>query len=132
MCYFLHDYLGHPVPSPALLKPRHDRFIASVKEFADHRDIPFVSFERVDSKDAFVAPYRARFTAREGVVLIGVAPEQMRSFKAHNGPAMVTHRSSISRASRSRSITTTSTSTISAVQISRGHHGTRRVSREKR
>src|SRR5207253_10183806 len=26
LCYFLHDYLGHPVPSPALLKPRHDHF----------------------------------------------------------------------------------------------------------
>jgi hypothetical protein len=86
LCYFLHDYLGHPVPSPALLKPRHDRFVASVKEFADHRHIPFVSFERVDSKDAFVAPYRARFTAREGVVLIGVAQEKMRSFKAHKRP----------------------------------------------
>jgi len=31
LCYFLHDYLGHPVPSPALFKPRHDRFVA-----ADH------------------------------------------------------------------------------------------------
>ena len=30
LCYFLHDYLGHPVPSPALLKPRHDRFVAAV------------------------------------------------------------------------------------------------------
>jgi hypothetical protein len=86
LCYFLHDYLGHPVPSPALLKPRHDRFIASIKEFADDRRIPLVSFERVDSKDAFVAPYRARFTAREGVVLIGVAQEKMRSFKAHKRP----------------------------------------------
>jgi hypothetical protein len=28
LCYFLHDYLVHPVPSPALLKPRHDRLIA--------------------------------------------------------------------------------------------------------
>ena len=32
LCYFLHDYLGHPVPSPALLKPRHDRFVAAVTE----------------------------------------------------------------------------------------------------
>jgi hypothetical protein len=38
---------------------------------------------RGDSKDEVVAPYRSRLTAREGVVLIGVAQEQMRSFKAH-------------------------------------------------
>jgi hypothetical protein len=86
LCYFLHDYLGHPVPSPALLKPRHDRFVADVQQFADQRQIPFVSFDRGESKDAFVAPYRTRFTAREGVVLIGVAQEKMRSFKAQKRP----------------------------------------------
>jgi hypothetical protein len=83
LCYFLHDYLGHPVPSPALLKPRHDRFVAAVQQYAEARHIPLVPFERGESKDAFVAPYRTRFTAREGVVLIGVAQEKMRSFKAH-------------------------------------------------
>src|SRR5262245_32967826 len=86
LCYFLHDYLGHPVPSPALFKPRHDRFIAAIEKFAAGRHVPLVSFEHVDSKDAFVAPYRARFTAREGVVVIGVAQEKMRSFKAHKRP----------------------------------------------
>src|SRR3954469_14615424 len=83
LCYFLHDYLGHPVPSPALLKPRHDRLVAGIQQFADERHTPLVSFERGASKDEFVAPYRTRFTAREGVVLIGVAQEKMRSFKAH-------------------------------------------------
>jgi hypothetical protein len=84
LCYFLHDYLGHPVPSPALLKPRHDGLISAVEKFAHDRHIPFVDFKHGESKDAFVAPYRARFTAaREGVVLIGVAQEKMRSFKAH-------------------------------------------------
>ncbi|MGH8517681.1 MAG: hypothetical protein ACREUE_09500 [Panacagrimonas sp.] len=86
LCYFLHDYLGHPVPSPALLKPRHDGFVAAVKTFAQDRAIPFVEFERGESKDELVAPYRARFTGREGVVLIGVAQEKMRSFKAHKRP----------------------------------------------
>jgi hypothetical protein len=83
LCYFLHDYLGHQVPSPALLKPRHDRLVAAVERCAHERHIPLVSFERGESKDEFVAPYRTRFTAREGVVLIGVAQEKMRSFKAH-------------------------------------------------
>src|SRR5262245_45663015 len=34
-------------------------------------------------KDAIVATYRAKFTAREGVVIIGVAQEKARAFKAH-------------------------------------------------
>jgi hypothetical protein len=82
LCYFLHDYLGHPVPSPALLKPRLDHFIAAVHAFAERHRIPVVSFERGESKDTRVAKYRARFTAREGVVIVGVAQEKMRSFKA--------------------------------------------------
>lgn len=86
LCYFLHDYLGHPVPSPALLKPRHDRFIAAVQAFAERHHIPVVPFERGESKDARVATYRARFTARDGVVIVGVAQEKMRSFKAHKRP----------------------------------------------
>ena len=83
LCYFLHDYLGYPVPSPALIKPRHDRFIAAVQAFATRHGIPVVPFEHGASKDALVAKYRARFSAREGVVIVGVAQEKMRSFKAH-------------------------------------------------
>ena len=83
LCYFLHDYLGYRVPSPALFKPRHDRFVAAVQQFArDHR-VPLVAFEHGDSKDALVNTYRARRPAREGVVIVGVAQEKMRSFKAH-------------------------------------------------
>src|SRR5437879_8157208 len=40
LCYFLHDYLGHPVPCQALLKPRHDHFIAAVPPFSDSHCIP--------------------------------------------------------------------------------------------
>ena len=83
LCYFLHDYLGYPVPSPALLKPRHDRFVAAVQQFAATQRLEVVPFERGESKDERVAKDRARFTAREGVVFIGVAQEKMRSFKAH-------------------------------------------------
>ena len=83
LCYFLHDHLGYPVPSPALLKPRHDRFVAAVEQFAARQHLEIVPFERGESKDVRVAKDRARFTAREGVVFIGVAQEKMRSFKAH-------------------------------------------------
>ncbi len=83
LCYFLHDHLGYPVPSPALFKPRHDRFVAAVEKFAATQRLEVVPFERGESKDERVAKHRAQFTDREGVVFIGVAQEKMRSFKAH-------------------------------------------------
>lgn len=83
LCYFLHDYLGHPLPSPALLQPRHDAFIAAVERFAAQHHVPLVHFAPRTRKDDVVAEYRRAFTAREGVVVIGVAQEKARSFKAH-------------------------------------------------
>src|SRR5947209_15306256 len=79
LCYFLHDHLGYPVPSPALLIPRHDRFVAAVQQFAQDHRLPVVPFERGESKDARVATFRARSAARDGVVLVGVAQEKMRA-----------------------------------------------------
>jgi hypothetical protein len=88
LCYFLHDHRGHPIPSPALFRPMLARFIAAVDAFVTQHDIPKVAFESGQDKDAIVAGYRARFTAHEGVVILGVAQEKMRSFKAHkrSGP----------------------------------------------
>jgi len=83
LCYFLRDHRGHPIPSPALFKPIHDRFVAAVHEFASRHQIPVVPFESGQDKDAIVANYRARFTRPDGVVILGVAQEKMRSFKAH-------------------------------------------------
>src|SRR5438132_2246653 len=71
LCYFLHDYLGHPVPSPALLKPRHDHFIAAVHAFAERHRTPIVPCERGESKDTHVAKSRDRFTARAGAGDLG-------------------------------------------------------------
>jgi hypothetical protein len=86
LCYFLHDHLGFRIPSPALFKPIHDRFVTAVDRFVAAHRIPVVHFERGQRKDAIVADYRARFTGREGVVVLGVAQEKMRSFKAHQRP----------------------------------------------
>jgi hypothetical protein len=83
LCYFLDTHLGHPIPSPALFKPMHDRFVDAVHAFARRHAIPLIPFEPKQRKDDVVADYRARFRAREGVVVIGVAQEKMRSFKAH-------------------------------------------------
>jgi hypothetical protein len=50
LCYFLRDHRGHPIPSPALFKPIHDRFVAAVREFATHHQIPVVPFESARTK----------------------------------------------------------------------------------
>jgi hypothetical protein len=72
LCYFLRDHRGHPIPSPALFKPMHDRFVTAVHQFATQHQIPVVPFESGQDKDAIVAKYRARFTRREGIVILGV------------------------------------------------------------
>jgi hypothetical protein len=83
LCYFLHDYLGNKIPSPALFRPMHDRFLTAVEAFASRHRIPTVAFEPRQRKDDIVAVYRARFTRREGVVIMGTAQEKMCAFKAH-------------------------------------------------
>ena len=82
LCYFLKEHLGNPIPSPALLGPMHNAFVAAVDDFAARHDIPVVQFQRGQRKDDIAAGYRAKVHEREGVVFIGVAQEKMRSFKA--------------------------------------------------
>jgi hypothetical protein len=83
VCYFLRDHLGNPIPSPALFRPIHDRFLGAVNAFASQHAIPTVEFKSGQRKDDVVADYRARFTNPEGVVVLGIAQEKMRAFKAH-------------------------------------------------
>jgi len=75
LCYFLRDYLGNPIPSPALFKPIHDRFVTAVEQFVARHAIPVVHFESGQDKDAIATAHRAHFTAREGVIMLGIAPE---------------------------------------------------------
>ena len=88
LCYFLRDHLGHPIPSPALFTPIHDRLIADIKAFATTQDVPLIAFDRGDRKDDVVAHYRRDRPINDGVVVIGVAQEKMRAFKAQkrSGP----------------------------------------------
>ena len=88
LCYFLRDHLGHPIPSPALFAPMLDRFVWAIKTYATRQDIPLITFERTQRKDDVVAEYRRRRPMDDGVVVVGVAQEKMRAFKAHkrSGP----------------------------------------------
>jgi hypothetical protein len=83
LCYFLHDHLGYPIPSPALFRPMHDRFVDAIKTYARDHAVPLIEFESGQDKDALVATYRARATEADGGGVIGVAQEKARAFKAH-------------------------------------------------
>jgi hypothetical protein len=83
LCTFLHDHLGYPIPSPALLRPLHDRFVQAVSAFAQQQGVPVVRFERGQRKDDVAARYRSHSSVSDGVVFIGVAQERAFSFKAH-------------------------------------------------
>ena len=82
LCYFLRDHLGHPIPSPALFAPMLDRFVGAIRTYATTQAVPLIAFERGQRKDDVVADYRARRPMNDGVVVIGVAQEKMRAFKA--------------------------------------------------
>ena len=73
LCYFLRDHLGQPIPSPALFRPMHDRFVAAVKTFAADHAVPLIEFESGQDKDAIVAAHRARFRGEDGVVTATLA-----------------------------------------------------------
>ena len=72
------DPLARPVPADAGPLPDGGRRVRQPT-----RAFPPCAFEPGQRKDDIVAGYRARFTSREGVVVIGTAQEKMRAFKAH-------------------------------------------------
>jgi len=82
LCNFFTKHLGNQIPSPALFRPLHDRFIRDVRRMVQLHDIPLVHFKRGQRKDDIANEYRAKFNADEGVVLVGVAQEKASSFKA--------------------------------------------------
>ena len=82
LCYFLSEHLGKPIPSPALFPPLRERFVGSIRRYVEEHEIPVVHFERFQKKDDVLREYRRRFSASEGVVVLGVAQERCWSFKA--------------------------------------------------
>jgi hypothetical protein len=57
---FLRDHLGFPVPSPAVIRPLHDRFVQAVESFAAEADVPVVQFERDQRKTTSLPPIALR------------------------------------------------------------------------
>jgi hypothetical protein len=80
---FCREQLGASIPSPALLGPLTERFTQAVHQFAAQHDVPVIQFVRGQKQDRVAAGYRARCTAADGVVFIGMAQEKMNAFGAH-------------------------------------------------
>jgi hypothetical protein len=83
---FLSQHRGQPIASPALLGQITGQFVAAVRDFARHHDIPLFPFRRKESKDQCAHQLRARRAVRDAVVFIGVAQEKAYAFSARRLP----------------------------------------------
>jgi hypothetical protein len=82
---FMTQYLGLPIPSPALLEKISQRFRRAVASFAEANGIPWVKFAKGDRKAEVMAPYlkQAAAAGRSQVAAIGVAQEFQRVWTAY-------------------------------------------------
>jgi hypothetical protein len=74
---FLTQYLGNPIPSPAIFEKIGTAFCTAVSRFAEDEHIPVVRFTKADRKIDTMRPHLAAqaATGRSGVAAIGVAQE---------------------------------------------------------
>jgi len=82
LVYFLEQHRGNVMASPILLGQITQTFVVGVEAYAKTKGIPMVRFAAGQRKDDIAARYRQKFTAKEGVVFIGVAQEKFQAFKA--------------------------------------------------
>src|SRR3984885_9060064 len=82
---FMTQYLGLPIPSPALFDKLGQRFRRAVASFAEANGIPWVKFAKDDRKADVMAPYLKQAAAggRSRVAAIGVAQEFQRVWTAY-------------------------------------------------
>jgi hypothetical protein len=73
---------GQRVLSPAIFGQITAAFKTGLRSWADQQAIPWLEFKKGQRKDDVVQPYRDRFGASEGVVLIGVAQERAKAWRA--------------------------------------------------
>ncbi len=79
---FYSDHRGQPIVSPVLCGQHTTTFVRAVETFAAQHRIPMVHFPKHARKEEIARKYFARYRGEEGVVLIGVAQERMRGFRA--------------------------------------------------
>lgn len=78
---FIRQQRGWDIPSPVMLNTMTVAFRTAVEQFAAAQGLEIVDFEKGESKEARAQAALAHFTGTSGVVLIGKAQEEARSFK---------------------------------------------------
>jgi hypothetical protein len=78
---FIHQHLGHPVASTAVLAPITEAFVAAIGRFARDRGAPIVDFVKGQRKDDVLHQHLAGHDGREGVLFIGRAQEKTTVFR---------------------------------------------------
>jgi hypothetical protein len=56
-------------------------FVRSIEAFAKRAGVPLLAFDKDTRKEKLAAQYRAKFTAKEGILFIGKAQEKVRTFR---------------------------------------------------
>jgi hypothetical protein len=73
---------GAKVPSPALFGQLTTAFKTGLHNWCTTHGIPWLEFEKGQRKDTLVQRYRDRCQATDGVVLVGVAQERAKGWRA--------------------------------------------------
>jgi hypothetical protein len=85
--HFIRHQRKAKVLSTNAVEPMTRAFVAAIEQFAQHNQIPMITFEKGRRKDEVAAEMRAKYPHREGVVFIGKAQEKCtvyRTEKRHN------------------------------------------------
>jgi hypothetical protein len=78
---FIHQHLGYPIASTAVLAPISEAFITAIGAFARDHQIPVISFGKGQRKDDVMHEYLAGHDGGEGVLFIGRAQEKNTVFR---------------------------------------------------
>ena len=78
---FFTKHRGATFASTCLADPISKQFVASIQRFAADREIPLVRFEKGQRKDDVAQEHLARFGEPEGIYMVGVAQEKIRTFR---------------------------------------------------
>jgi len=78
---FFTRHRGASFASTCLADPISKQFVASIQRFADEREIPVVRFEKGQRKDDVAHEHLAGFGEVEGIYMVGVAQEKIRTFR---------------------------------------------------
>ena len=78
---FFTKHRGATFASTCLADPISKQFVAAIQRFAALSEIPIVRFEKGQRKDDVAQEQLARFGEPEGIYMIGVAQEKIRTFR---------------------------------------------------